>query len=114
MKSTKRCRINVTTRIFYDRGVLIERTIDTVWHNLMFGAVLVVIVLFALLGSIRGGVIAALSIPLSLFGALIFLTMSGTSANLLYLGALDFGILIDGSVVMVENIIRKLSHGQYK
>jgi cobalt-zinc-cadmium resistance protein CzcA len=103
--------INVTTRIFYDRGVLIERTIDTVWHNLMFGAVLVVIVLFALLGSIRGGVIAALSIPLSLFGALIFLTMSGTSANLLSLGALDFGILIDGSVVMVENIIRKLSHG---
>ncbi len=100
---------NVTIEPFYDRGVLIDRTIDTVWHNLLYGAFFVLVVLFALLGSVRGAIIAALSIPLALAGALLFLNASGTSGNLLSLGAIDFGILIDGSVFMVENIVRRLA-----
>jgi cobalt-zinc-cadmium resistance protein CzcA len=100
---------NVQMVTFYDRGTLIDRTIDTVWHNLVEGAGLVVVVLFVLLGNWRAGLIAALAIPLSLVGAVAFLTMSNTSGNLLSLGALDFGILIDGSVVMVDNILRRLS-----
>ncbi|HEY9760534.1 MAG TPA: CusA/CzcA family heavy metal efflux RND transporter [Oculatellaceae cyanobacterium] len=100
---------NVQMITFYDRGTLIDRTIETVWHNLLEGAGLVVVVLFVLLGNWRAGLIAALAIPLSLLGAVTFLTMSNTSGNLLSLGALDFGILIDGSVVMVDNILRRLS-----
>jgi len=99
---------NVRIVTFYDRGQLIDRTIETVWHNLLEGAGLVVIVLFVLLGNWRAGLIAALAIPLSLLGAVSFLTLSNTSGNLLSLGALDFGILIDGSVVMVDNILRRL------
>ncbi|MDR3613991.1 MAG: CusA/CzcA family heavy metal efflux RND transporter [Candidatus Obscuribacterales bacterium] len=94
---------------FYDRSVLIERTIDTVWHNLLHGAFFVVVVLVVLLGDLRGAFIAALAIPFSLLGALSFLSLTNTSGNLLSLGAIDFGILIDGSVVMVENIIRRLA-----
>jgi cobalt-zinc-cadmium resistance protein CzcA len=94
---------------FYDRSILIDRTIDTVWHNLLHGAFFVVVVLVALLGDLRGAFIAALAIPLSLLGALSFLSLTNTSGNLLSLGAIDFGILIDGSVVMVENIVRRLS-----
>lgn len=99
---------NVRIVPFYDRGVLIDRTIETVWHNLLEGAGLVVLVLFVLLGNWRAGLIAALAIPLSLLGAVSFLTLTNTSGNLLSLGALDFGILIDGSVVMVDNILRRL------
>jgi heavy metal efflux system protein len=105
---------NVEIVTFYDRDRLIEQTIATVTHNLSYGAVLVLIILFVLLGNVRGGIIAALAIPLSLLGAMTFLTLSRTSANLLSLGALDFGILIDGSVVMVEHILSRLSewHGR--
>jgi heavy metal efflux system protein len=99
---------NVRIVPFYDRGLLIDRTIDTVWHNLLEGAGLVIVVLFVLLGNWRAGLIAALAIPLSLLGAICFLTLTNTSGNLLSLGALDFGILIDGSVVMVDNILRRL------
>lgn len=101
---------NVAIRPFYDRGVLIDRTIDTVKDNLLHGAVLVLVVLLVLLGSLRGGLIAALAIPMALAGSLLFLSISSISGNLLSLGAIDFGILIDGSVVMVENILRRLSH----
>ena len=100
---------NVTIVPYYDRGVLIGRTIDTVWHNLAEGAGLVVVVLFVMLGNVRGGIIAALAIPLSLLGSITFLTLSNTSGNLLSLGAIDFGILIDGSVVMVDHILRRLA-----
>jgi cobalt-zinc-cadmium resistance protein CzcA len=99
---------NIEIRTFYERNTLINRTISTVWHNLSYGAVLVLVILFLLLGNIRGGIIAALAIPLSLLGAMSFLNLSRTSANLLSLGALDFGILIDGSVVMVEHILTRL------
>ncbi|AGY60111.1 efflux RND transporter permease subunit [Gloeobacter kilaueensis] len=105
---------NIEVIAFYDRSVLIERTIDTVWHNLAEGAVLVLVVLFVLLGNWRGGAIAALAIPLSLLGAVTFLSWTNTSGNLLSLGALDFGILIDGSVVMVENILRRLGEEKPK
>lgn len=101
---------NVVITAFYDRGELIERTIETVKDNLLHGAILVLVVLFILLGNIRGGIVAAAAIPLSLAGSLLFLNLGGVSANLLSLGAIDFGILIDGSVVMVENIIVRLSH----
>ncbi|WP_218080442.1 efflux RND transporter permease subunit [Anthocerotibacter panamensis] len=97
---------------FYDRSILIDRTIETVWHNLTEGALLVVVVLFLVLGNLRGGIIAATAIPLSLMGAITFLTLTNTSGNLLSLGAIDFGILIDGSVVMVENILRRLAEEQ--
>jgi heavy metal efflux system protein len=100
---------NVQIVPFYDRGILIERTIDTVWHNLTVGAVLVVVILFVVLGNLRGGIIAALAIPLALLGSISFLVITNTSGNLLSLGAIDFGILIDGSVVMIENILRRLS-----
>jgi cobalt-zinc-cadmium resistance protein CzcA len=108
----KNLPLNVKIVPFYDRGILIDRTIDTVWHNLIEGAALVVIVLFVLLGNIRGGIIAALAIPLSLLGAVTFLALSNTSGNLLSLGAIDFGILIDGSVVMIDHILRRLSEAQ--
>jgi cobalt-zinc-cadmium resistance protein CzcA len=97
---------------FYDRSILIEQTIETVWHNLAHGALFVMVVLFLLLGGIRGAIVAALAIPLSLLGAVSFLVLSNTSGNLLSLGAIDFGILIDGSVVMVENIIRRLAESE--
>jgi cobalt-zinc-cadmium resistance protein CzcA len=100
---------NVQIIPFYDRGELIDNTIETVWHNLTEGALLVVVVLFVLLGNWQAGIIASLAIPLSLIGAVGFLVLSNTSGNLLSLGALDFGILIDGSVVMVDNILRRLA-----
>jgi len=101
---------NVRIIPFYDRSELIDRTVETVKDNLLHGALLVLIVLFVLLGSINGGIISALAIPLSLCGALLFLSLSGISGNLLSLGAIDFGILIDGSVVMVEHIQKQLAH----
>ncbi|AGY60025.1 efflux RND transporter permease subunit [Gloeobacter kilaueensis] len=103
---------NVRVVTFYNRGTLIDRTIDTVWHNLAVGALLVVVVLFVVLGNLRGGLIAALAIPIALLGAIAFLVITNTSGNLLSLGAIDFGILIDGSVVMVENILRRLSEAK--
>lgn len=99
---------NIQIVPFYDRGDLVDHTIETVKDNLMHGALLVLVVLFLLLGNWRGGLVAATAIPLSLAGSLLFLNLSGVSANLLSLGAVDFGILIDGSVVMVENILRRL------
>lgn len=101
---------NISLKPFYDRGELIDRTVETVKENLLHGAILVLLVLLVLLGSIRGGIIAALAIPLALAGALLFLKLAAISGNLLSLGAIDFGILIDGAVVMVENILRRLSH----
>ncbi|MGA7953749.1 MAG: CusA/CzcA family heavy metal efflux RND transporter [Gloeobacterales cyanobacterium] len=97
---------------FYDRSVLINSTIETVWHNLVEGAILVVLVLLLLLGNLRGGIIAASAIPLAMMGAVGFLVLTNTSGNLLSLGAIDFGILIDGSVVMIENILRRLAEDQ--
>ncbi len=93
---------------YYDRSDLVQLTIDTVEHNMLFGMALVLIVLMAFLVSIRAAVIVALTIPLSLLFSFIFLHARGIPANLLSIGAIDFGILIDGTLVMVENIFREL------
>jgi cobalt-zinc-cadmium resistance protein CzcA len=93
---------------YYDRSDLVQLTIDTVEHNMLFGMTLVLLVLMAFLVSIRAAVIVALTIPLSLLFSFIFLHAQGIPANLLSIGAIDFGILIDGTLVMAENIFREL------
>lgn len=96
----------------YDRTDLVRRTIQTVSRNLLEGGLLVIAVLLLLLGSLRGGVIVSLAIPLSMLVAFIGMVEAGISGNLMSLGAIDFGLIVDGSVVMVENILRRLSHRQ--
>jgi cobalt-zinc-cadmium resistance protein CzcA len=95
---------------FIDRSELLEFTTHTVLHNLTEGIVLVVTILVLFLGNVRGAIIVALTIPFSLLFASICLDLKHIPANLLSLGALDFGMVVDGSVVMVENIVRHLSH----
>jgi len=95
---------------FIDRSDLVRYTTHTVLHNLTEGIILVVIVLFLFLGNVRGAIIVALTIPFSLLFAATCLKLKGIPANLLSLGALDFGMVVDGAVVMVENIVRHMSH----
>ncbi len=99
---------DVKVRPYYDRSDLVQLTIRTVEHNMLFGMALVLLVLIAFLVSVRAAVIVALTIPLSLLFSFIFLHARGIPANLLSIGAIDFGILIDGTLVMVENIFREL------
>jgi cobalt-zinc-cadmium resistance protein CzcA len=94
---------------YLDRDDLIDFTRHTVLHNLAEGMILVIMVLFLLLGNIRGAIIVSLTIPFSLLFASICLDLRNISANLLSLGALDFGMVVDGAVVMVENIVRHLN-----
>ena len=94
---------------YLDRDDLVHYTTHTVLHNLAEGMILVVIVLFIFLGNIRGALIVSLTIPFALLFASICLDLRHISANLLSLGALDFGMVVDGSVVMVENIVRHLN-----
>ena len=94
---------------YYDRTELVEKTIRTVEKNLGEGGLLVIAVLLLLLGNLRGGLIVAAAIPLSLLFALTGMVEAGMSGNLMSLGAIDFGLIVDGSVVMIENIVRKLS-----
>jgi cobalt-zinc-cadmium resistance protein CzcA len=93
---------------YYDRSDLVRLTIDTVEENMMLGMTLVLIVLVFFLVSVRAAVIVALTIPLALLFSFIFLNAHGVAANLLSIGAIDFGIIIDGTLVMVENIYREL------
>jgi cobalt-zinc-cadmium resistance protein CzcA len=95
---------------FLDRSDLIHLTTHTVLHNLSEGIILVVIILMLFLGNIRGAIIVALTIPFALLFASICLSLKHIPANLLSLGALDFGMVVDGSVVMIENIVRHLNH----
>jgi cobalt-zinc-cadmium resistance protein CzcA len=96
---------------FLDRDDLVHFTTHTVLHNLTEGIILVSIILFLFLGNVRGALIVALTIPFSLLFASICLDMRRIPANLLSLGALDFGMVVDGAVVMVENIVRHLNRG---
>jgi cobalt-zinc-cadmium resistance protein CzcA len=96
----------VTIVPFLDRSQLLEYTTHTVLHNLLDGIVLVSLVLFLFLGNVRGALIVALTIPFSLLFAAICLDLNKIPANLLSLGALDFGMVVDGSVVIIENIMR--------
>jgi cobalt-zinc-cadmium resistance protein CzcA len=95
-----------------DRSDLLHYTLHTVLHNMAEGMILVTIILFLFFGNARGAFIVALTIPFALLFASIFLDLSKIPANLLSLGALDFGMVVDGAVVMVENIMRHLSHGK--
>ena len=101
----------VTVVPFLDRSNLVSYTVQTVERNLTEGMILVSIILFLFLGNIRGAIIVALTIPFALLFASICLDLSHIPANLLSLGALDFGMVVDGSVVMVENVVRHLARG---
>jgi heavy metal efflux system protein len=105
---------DVKVHPYYDRSDLVRITTDTVESNLMRGMLLVLIVLIFFLGSVRAALITALTVPLALLFAFVFLHARGDAANLLSIGAIDFGIIIDGTIVMVENIHRELGarHGQ--
>ncbi len=96
----------------YDRSNLVNATIGTVEKNLAEGALLVVVILFALLGNWRAAIIVALAIPLSMLFAMTGMVRFGISGNLMSLGAIDFGLIVDGAVVMVENILRQLGQRQ--
>ncbi len=95
---------------YYDRSWLIAKTLGTVFTNLTEGAMLVMLVLFVFLGNLRAALIVALVIPLSLMATFLGLTLVGIPANLLSLGAMDFGIIVDGAVIVVENIVRRLGN----
>jgi cobalt-zinc-cadmium resistance protein CzcA len=99
--------VGVITKVVYDRTRLVEATLETVRTNLLEGAALVVAVLFLLLGNITAALVVALVIPLSMLIAVTGMVEGRISANLLSLGAIDFGIIVDGAVVMVENILRR-------
>ena len=96
----------------YDRTVLVDKAIATVKKNLLEGAILVIVVLFLFLGNIRAAIITATVIPLSMLFTFTGMVHYKVSANLMSLGALDFGIIIDGAVVIVENCVRRLAHAQ--
>ncbi len=94
---------------FYDRSVLVDHTISTVTRNLAEGALLVILVLFVLLGDLRAGLIVATTIPLSLLFAVTAMNALGLSGNLMSLGAIDFGLIVDGTVIIVENAVRRMA-----
>ncbi|MBU1357592.1 MAG: CusA/CzcA family heavy metal efflux RND transporter [Gammaproteobacteria bacterium] len=104
----------VIAKTVYDRTVLVEKAIATVQKNLIEGALLVIVILFLFLGNIRAAVITAAVIPLAMLFTFTGMVTNKVSANLMSLGALDFGIIIDGAVVIVENCIRRLAHAQSK
>lgn len=99
----------VTVDNYYNRTELVQKTIRTVSQNLIEGGILVIAVLLLLLGNLRGGLIVASAIPLAMLAAFTGMLYAGLSGNLMSLGAIDFGLIVDGSVVMIENIVRKLS-----
>jgi cobalt-zinc-cadmium resistance protein CzcA len=103
---------DVTVEIVYDRTDLIHKVINTVKHNLVYGAILVVLVLFLLLGSFRAGLLVAIAIPISMLFAIFGMYEFSIAASLLSMGAIDFGIIVDGSVVMTEINMRKLNERQ--
>ena len=104
----------VVAKAVYDRTALVDKTIETVKTNLMEGALLVIAVLFLLLGNMRAALLTALVIPLSMLFTITGMVGNKVSANLMSLGALDFGIIVDGAVVIVENCIRRLAQEQHR
>ncbi len=103
----------VKVETVYDRTTLVDKAIATVEKNLLEGALLVIVVLFLLLGNLRAALITAAVIPLSMLATITGMVQTGVSANLMSLGALDFGLIVDGAVIIVENCIRRLSHAQH-
>jgi len=104
----------VVARAVYDRTALVERTIETVRNNLAEGAGLVVVVLLLLLGNVRAALVAAAVIPLAMLLTASGIVRAGLSANLMSLGALDFGLIVNGAVIIVENCIRRLGEEQHR
>ncbi|MFM8953599.1 MAG: efflux RND transporter permease subunit, partial [Planctomycetaceae bacterium] len=100
----------VEAKVVYDRTKLIDRVIATVRQNLLEGAFLVVVILYVMLGNLRAGLVAATAIPLSMMCGFIGMWQAGISASLLSLGAIDFGIVVDSSVVVIESILEKIGH----
>lgn len=98
---------------FYDRTELVHKTVHTLTKNLIEGGVLVIIVLLILLGSFRAGLIVALAVPLSMLGAFVGMVYAGLSGNLMSLGAMDFGLIVDGSVVLIENVVRRVAEHRH-
>lgn len=103
----------VVAEAVYDRTALVDKAIATVSKNLMEGALLVVVVLFLLLGNIRAALITAAVIPLAMLMTITGMVKTGVSANLMSLGALDFGLIVDGAVIIVENCVRRLAEAQH-
>lgn len=103
----------VKVEVVYDRTTLVDKAIATVEKNLLEGALLVIVVLFVLLGNLRAALITAAVIPLSMLATITGMVQTGVSANLMSLGALDFGLIVDGAVIIVENCIRRLSQAQH-
>ncbi len=104
----------VTARAVYDRTTLVDRTIATVEKNLMEGALLVVVILFLLLGNIRAALITAAVIPLAMLMTITGMVQNKVSGNLMSLGALDFGLIVDGAVIIIENCLRRFGMEQHK
>lgn len=104
----------VVAEIVYNRSSLVDATISTVEKNLLEGALLVIAVLFLLLGNIRAAIITALVIPVSMLMAAVGMNRLGVSGNLMSLGALDFGLIVDGAVIIVENSVARLAARQHR
>jgi len=103
----------VKVETVYDRTTLVDKAVATVEKNLLEGALLVIVVLFLLLGNLRAALITAAVIPLSMLATITGMVQTGVSANLMSLGALDFGLIVDGAVIIVENCVRRLSLAQH-
>lgn len=104
----------IELKTLYDRSSMVNSTLSTVEHNLIMGALLVIVVLLVLVGNFRAAIITALTIPLSLLLTFILMKVNGVSGNLMSLGALDFGIIIDGAVIVIENCVRKIREEREK
>lgn len=104
----------VSVNAIYDRTVLVDRTIETVSKNLIEGALLVIVVLFLLLGNIRAALITAAVIPLAMLMTITGMVRGGVSGNLMSLGALDFGLVVDGAVIIIENCLRRFGEAQHR
>lgn len=107
-------KLGVRIEPFYDRTDLVKKTIKTVSKNLAEGAILVIVVLFLLLRNLRAGLMTASVIPLSMLAAFIGMRMAGVSGNLMSLGALDFGLIVDGAVIVVENVVRMIAERSHR
>lgn len=104
----------VQVETVYDRTTLVDKAMTTVRKNLLEGALLVIVILFLLLGNLRAALITAAVIPLAMLATFTGMVQAGVSANLMSLGALDFGLIVDGAVIIVENCIRRLSQEQHR
>lgn len=113
-QATRSLPAGVVAHPLYDRTELVDRTIATVQKNLAEGALLVVVVLFLLLGNLRAALITAAVIPVAMLMTLTGMVQTRTSANLMSLGALDFGLIVDGAVIIVENCLRRLGEAQHR